>query len=51
MPKRNTARRSRDLIDWEDFHIDPLSPKTRARLHHGWPRFKDGRPQKTVRRP
>ena len=28
-----TIRRSRDLIDWEDSRIDPLSPKARARLH------------------
>jgi len=29
----HTIRRSRNLIDWEDTRIDPLTPKARERLH------------------
>lgn len=28
-----TIRKSRNLVDWEDAEIDPLTPKARARLH------------------
>lgn len=28
-----TIRRSRNLVDWEDAHIDPLTPRARERLH------------------